>query len=104
MSKELINNRKGKWFLAIGSLKEELNASEVIKNNQACMKSQLSKTSLSWTYPISSYFLHTYSGGAYFFNESTDEWTGHGITVSNTSIDELICFKALQILNLFLGF
>ena len=82
LSKEHIKNRKGKWFLAIGSLKEGLNSSEVIQTNEPCQKSQLSKDSLTWTFPITSYFLHVYSGGAYCFNESTDEWTGQGLMVS----------------------
>ena len=82
LPKEHIKNRKGKWFLAIGSLKEGLNSSEVIQTNEPCQKSQLAKDSLTWTFPITSYFLHVYSGGAYCFNESTDEWTGQGLTVS----------------------
>ena len=85
LSNERIKNRKGKWFLAVGSLKENLNASEVIKNDQACLKSKLLRDALSWTFPISSYFLHVYSGGAYYFNENIDQWTGAGITVSTYS-------------------
>ena len=82
LSNKQIRNRKGKWFLAVGSLNENFNASEVIKNDQSCLKSELSNDALSWTFPITSYFLHVYSGGAYYFNEAIDEWKGSGITVS----------------------
>lgn len=81
LSKEHIRNRKGKWFLAVGSFKEGVNASEVIQNNQACQKNGIPKESLTWTFPITSYLLHVYSGGAYFFHENKDEWTGQGIMV-----------------------
>lgn len=74
-------NTMGPWFLAFTSFEESQNNS--IQDGKKCQENQLNKDMLSWTFVPQVYQFRIYVGGAYFFNEDTDNWEAGGVSVSN---------------------
>jgi hypothetical protein len=82
ISKNLIKNRDGEWYLAVASLAGTSNVSEVIKDGESCETNGLTKDMLSYDFQAPKYLLQIYIGGMYFFNVAEDQWDGTGVTVS----------------------
>ena len=72
---------KGKWFLAVASLKKNFE-NDVIQNMKSCQENDLNLEMLSWEFQIANYTLRSFIGGAYYFDESREEWNGYGINVN----------------------
>ena len=73
--------KKGKWFLAVASLKKNFE-NNVIQNMKSCQENNLNLEMLSWEFQIANYTLRSFIGGAYYFDESREEWNGYGINVN----------------------
>merc|ERR1712018_741565 len=76
--------KKGKWLLAVASLKTNFE-NDVIQNMKSCQENNLNLEMLSWEFQIANYTLRSFIGGAYYFDESREEWNGYGINIKNTS-------------------
>ena len=73
--------KKGKWLLAVASLKTNFE-NDVIQNMKSCQENNLNLEMLSWEFQIANYTLRSFIGGAYYFDESREEWNGYGINVN----------------------
>ena len=55
---------------------------DVIQNMKSCQENNLNLEMLSWKFQIANYTLRSFIGGAYYFDESREEWNGYGINVN----------------------
>ena len=75
--------KKGKWYLAVASLKTNFKIENTIQNMKSCQENNLLNLEmLSWEFQIANYTLRSFIGGAYYFDESREEWNGYGINVN----------------------
>ena len=74
---EKINNRTGDWFFGVVVLKDK-NKPNVISGN--C--EGLTKADLLNDFGFTRYDIRIFTGGCYYFNSTSEEWDGKGITVS----------------------
>ena len=49
---------------------------------KSCQENNLNLEMLSWKFQIANYTLRSFIGGAYYFDESREEWIGYGINVN----------------------
>ena len=82
--------KKGKWYLAVASLKTNSKIENIIQDMKSCQESNLNLKMLSWKFQISNYTLRSFIGGAYYFDESREEWDGYGINVRPQSFTSLM--------------
>lgn len=70
----------GPWFLALLSLEES--QTTTVQDAKSCTENKLTEDILSWTFEPQVYQLRIYVGGAYYFNEVSDNWEAGGVSVS----------------------
>ena len=78
-----VQNRTGRWFLAVIQLNEILSEEETTSFD----KSKISEFRTD-------YSLRTYTTGCYFLEEKYEEWTARGTIVLSTTYEETICLTS----------
>ena len=81
MGVELVKNRTGEWFFGVVALDGEI--PESVTADHSCKDLSSGHLDPSFNesseYPI--YEIRMYTGGCYYFNRTTEEWEGVGMTV-----------------------
>ena len=72
-----VRNRTGDWFFGVVALKD---ASLPNVMNGSCKG--LTKADILPDFGISRYDLRIFTGGCYYFNSSSEEWEGVGVSVN----------------------
>ena len=81
--KEVINNRTGKWFVGVISIKDSYSLENDIIDMGSCEENSITKDWLDTDFKTETYIFQAYTGGCYFFNRTTEIWESNGLTVSN---------------------
>ena len=79
ITKDQLDNKVGKWYMALGKLEDSINVTEYLTRQDSCQ--MIEKEDLSWNFQIDQYSAHIYSGGAYYFDEKNEQWSGNGVKV-----------------------
>lgn len=85
MPMEMVDNRQGKWFFGVLSIKDSINLNSSIVDEGTCAENSLVKDWLDQDFKTETYTFQVYTGGCYFFNETKEEWETPGLTVSFAS-------------------
>ena len=80
VSKEIINNRTGKWFFGVVSLDPSFDMT-AIKDKGSCKENDIGKKDLSEDFLSENYDFQAYTSGCYYFNKSFEVWEAIGVTV-----------------------
>ena len=83
----MVKNRTGDWYFGVVALK---NTPKSVIQDGSC--SDITKEDLDYSFnqteEFPGYDIRIYTGGCYFFNSTTEEWDGIGITVN---MNMLLC-------------
>ena len=73
INSDIMNNRTGPWYLAIGSVKDESTLAK-LEEQATCESGMLTKDKLGDDFGTVNYTLRIYTSGCYYVNSKTDEW------------------------------
>ena len=76
-----MNDRQGKWFFGVLSIKDSVDLHSVITDEGSCEANSLEKDWLDSDFKTETYTFQVYTGGCYFFNTTLEAWETPGLTV-----------------------
>lgn len=88
--KVIQKNTMGQWYLGIVSLLSLEKLSDIVEDGNPCKANSITQDMLSWNFEPKVYQLRMFTGGAYFFNEATENWEVEGISVRFSSSCEAL--------------
>ena len=95
VSVEMVKNRTGDWYFGVVALK---NTPKSVIQDGSC--SDITKEDLDYSFnqteEFPGYDIRIYTSGCYFFNSTTEEWDGIGITVI---MNMMICSISLCVIS-----
>ena len=79
---EIIKNRTGSWYFGVWSI--ALTKTWRPADGKSCKDNTITKDLLDKDFHTEKYTFVAYTGGAYYFNTTTEVWEGVGLNVTNT--------------------